>query len=155
MHDHFLQYVTTSSAHPHLQEQHIVYTTGTDKRISWPGKRSEYKHDYVQPPAAHSRDHQKWVVTNPVHQYRWESFLAWVPFIHISSWGMHGRVIVLQNDLCSDDACSMSSNRRALHAWELLFRKWYDRARRWAVCTSWASKTDFRTACWILIQSFS
>nr|XP_012227257.1 PREDICTED: homeodomain-interacting protein kinase 2 isoform X5 [Linepithema humile] len=64
------QYVTTSSAHPHLQEQHIVYTTGTDKRVSWPGKRTEYKHEYVQPPAAHSRDHQKWVVTNPVHQYR-------------------------------------------------------------------------------------
>ncbi|KAL6441634.1 hypothetical protein ACFW04_003636 [Cataglyphis niger] len=70
MHDHFLQYVTTSSAHPHLQEQHIVYTTGTDKRVSWPGKRAEYKHEYVQPPAAHSRDHQKWVVANPVHQYR-------------------------------------------------------------------------------------
>ncbi|XP_067209863.1 homeodomain-interacting protein kinase 2 isoform X4 [Linepithema humile] len=70
IHDHFLQYVTTSSAHPHLQEQHIVYTTGTDKRVSWPGKRTEYKHEYVQPPAAHSRDHQKWVVTNPVHQYR-------------------------------------------------------------------------------------
>ncbi|XP_020277614.1 homeodomain-interacting protein kinase 2 isoform X8 [Pseudomyrmex gracilis] len=69
MHDHFLQYVTTSSAHPHLQEQHIVYTTGTDKRVSWPGKRAEYKHEYVQPPAAHSRDH-KWVVANPVHQYR-------------------------------------------------------------------------------------
>ncbi|XP_067209867.1 homeodomain-interacting protein kinase 2 isoform X8 [Linepithema humile] len=69
IHDHFLQYVTTSSAHPHLQEQHIVYTTGTDKRVSWPGKRTEYKHEYVQPPAAHSRDHQKWVVTNPVHQY--------------------------------------------------------------------------------------
>ncbi|XP_018369137.1 PREDICTED: homeodomain-interacting protein kinase 2 isoform X6 [Trachymyrmex cornetzi] len=64
------QYVTTSSAHPHLQEQHIVYTTGTDKRVSWPGKRAEYKHEYVQPPAAHSRDHQKWVVANPVHQYR-------------------------------------------------------------------------------------
>ncbi|KAL0107723.1 hypothetical protein PUN28_014779 [Cardiocondyla obscurior] len=64
------QYVTTSSAHPHLQEQHIVYTTGTDKRVSWPGKRTEYKHEYVQPPAAHSRDHQKWVVANPVHQYR-------------------------------------------------------------------------------------
>ncbi|XP_020277622.1 homeodomain-interacting protein kinase 2 isoform X9 [Pseudomyrmex gracilis] len=63
------QYVTTSSAHPHLQEQHIVYTTGTDKRVSWPGKRAEYKHEYVQPPAAHSRDH-KWVVANPVHQYR-------------------------------------------------------------------------------------
>ncbi|KYN15433.1 Homeodomain-interacting protein kinase 2 [Trachymyrmex cornetzi] len=70
MHDPFLQYVTTSSAHPHLQEQHIVYTTGTDKRVSWPGKRAEYKHEYVQPPAAHSRDHQKWVVANPVHQYR-------------------------------------------------------------------------------------
>ncbi|XP_071564054.1 uncharacterized protein Hipk isoform X7 [Temnothorax nylanderi] len=64
------QYVTTSSAHPHLQEQHIVYTTGTDKRVSWPGKRTEYKHEYVQPPAAHSREHQKWVVANPVHQYR-------------------------------------------------------------------------------------
>ncbi|XP_028049724.1 homeodomain-interacting protein kinase 2 isoform X6 [Monomorium pharaonis] len=64
------QYVTTSSAHPHLQEQHIVYTTGTDKRVSWPGKRTEYKHEYIQPPAAHSRDHQKWVVANPVHQYR-------------------------------------------------------------------------------------
>jgi len=70
MYDQFLQYVTTSSAHPHLQEQHIVYTTGTDKRVSWPGKRAEYKHEYVQPPAAHSRDHQKWVVANPVHQYR-------------------------------------------------------------------------------------
>uniref|UniRef100_V9IB26 Homeodomain interacting protein kinase n=1 Tax=Apis cerana TaxID=7461 RepID=V9IB26_APICE len=64
------QYVTTSSAHPHLQEQHIVYTTGTDKRVSWPGKRAEYKHEYVQPPAAHSRDHQKWAVANTVHQYR-------------------------------------------------------------------------------------
>ncbi|KAL0107704.1 hypothetical protein PUN28_014779 [Cardiocondyla obscurior] len=70
IYDHCLQYVTTSSAHPHLQEQHIVYTTGTDKRVSWPGKRTEYKHEYVQPPAAHSRDHQKWVVANPVHQYR-------------------------------------------------------------------------------------
>ncbi|XP_046424227.1 homeodomain-interacting protein kinase 2 isoform X3 [Neodiprion fabricii] len=70
MHDYFLQYVTTSSAHPHLQEQHIVYTTGADKRVSWPGKRTEYKHEYVQPPAAHSRDHQKWAVANPVHQYR-------------------------------------------------------------------------------------
>ncbi|XP_028049721.1 homeodomain-interacting protein kinase 2 isoform X2 [Monomorium pharaonis] len=70
IHDPFLQYVTTSSAHPHLQEQHIVYTTGTDKRVSWPGKRTEYKHEYIQPPAAHSRDHQKWVVANPVHQYR-------------------------------------------------------------------------------------
>ncbi|XP_076475591.1 homeodomain interacting protein kinase isoform X8 [Bombus vancouverensis nearcticus] len=70
MHDYFLQYVTTSSAHPHLQEQHIVYTTGTDKRVSWPGKRAEYKHEYVQPPAAHSRDHQKWAVANTVHQYR-------------------------------------------------------------------------------------
>ncbi|XP_017788453.1 PREDICTED: homeodomain-interacting protein kinase 2 isoform X8 [Habropoda laboriosa] len=69
MHDYFLQYVTTSSAHPHLQEQHIVYTTGTDKRVSWPGKRTEYKHEYVQPPAAHSRDHQKWAVANTVHQY--------------------------------------------------------------------------------------
>ncbi|XP_061927396.1 homeodomain-interacting protein kinase 2 isoform X27 [Apis cerana] len=69
MHDYFLQYVTTSSAHPHLQEQHIVYTTGTDKRVSWPGKRAEYKHEYVQPPAAHSRDHQKWAVANTVHQY--------------------------------------------------------------------------------------
>ncbi|XP_077269025.1 homeodomain interacting protein kinase isoform X8 [Temnothorax americanus] len=70
IYDHCLQYVTTSSAHPHLQEQHIVYTTGTDKRVSWPGKRTEYKHEYVQPPAAHSREHQKWVVANPVHQYR-------------------------------------------------------------------------------------
>ncbi|KAF3427476.1 hypothetical protein E2986_06154 [Frieseomelitta varia] len=70
IHDYFLQYVTTSSAHPHLQEQHIVYTTGTDKRVSWPGKRAEYKHEYVQPPAAHSRDHQKWAVANTVHQYR-------------------------------------------------------------------------------------
>ncbi|KAI4495963.1 hypothetical protein M0802_008178 [Mischocyttarus mexicanus] len=70
MNDYLLQYVTTSSAHPHLQEQHIVYTTGTDKRVSWSGKRAEYKHDYVQPPAAHSRDHQKWAVANPVHQYR-------------------------------------------------------------------------------------
>ncbi|XP_057332415.1 homeodomain-interacting protein kinase 2 isoform X5 [Microplitis mediator] len=64
------QYVTTSSAHPHLQEQHIVYATGADKRVSWPGKRTEYKHEYVQPPAAHSRDHQKWTVANPIHQYR-------------------------------------------------------------------------------------
>ncbi|XP_011493916.1 PREDICTED: homeodomain-interacting protein kinase 2 isoform X2 [Ceratosolen solmsi marchali] len=70
MHDYFLQYVTTSSAQPHLLEQHIVYTTGADKRVSWPSKRTEYKHDYVQPPAAHSRDHQKWAVANPVHQYR-------------------------------------------------------------------------------------
>ncbi|KAF7994708.1 hypothetical protein HCN44_004180 [Aphidius gifuensis] len=70
MHDYLLQYVTTSNAHPHLQEQHIVYTTGADKRVSWPSKRAEYKHEYIQPPAAHSRDHQKWTVTNPVHQYR-------------------------------------------------------------------------------------
>ncbi|XP_063983186.1 homeodomain-interacting protein kinase 2 isoform X3 [Diachasmimorpha longicaudata] len=70
MHDYLLQYVTTSTAHPHLQEQHIVYTTGAEKRVSWPGKRAEYKHEYVQPPAAHSRDHQKWAVANPVHQYR-------------------------------------------------------------------------------------
>ncbi|XP_057332414.1 homeodomain-interacting protein kinase 2 isoform X4 [Microplitis mediator] len=70
MHNYLLQYVTTSSAHPHLQEQHIVYATGADKRVSWPGKRTEYKHEYVQPPAAHSRDHQKWTVANPIHQYR-------------------------------------------------------------------------------------
>ncbi|XP_074111336.1 homeodomain interacting protein kinase isoform X2 [Cotesia typhae] len=70
MHNYLLQYVTTSSAHPHLQEQHIVYATGAEKRVSWPTKRTEYKHEYVQPPAAHSRDHQKWTVTNPIHQYR-------------------------------------------------------------------------------------
>ncbi|XP_011868190.1 PREDICTED: homeodomain-interacting protein kinase 2 isoform X2 [Vollenhovia emeryi] len=78
IYDPCLQYVTTSSAHPHLQEQHIVYTTGTDKRVSWPGKRAEYKHEYVQPPAAHSRDHQKWVVANPV-QYRQSQVVGTAP----------------------------------------------------------------------------
>ncbi|XP_034944991.1 homeodomain-interacting protein kinase 2 isoform X8 [Chelonus insularis] len=73
------QYVTTSSAHPHLQEQHIVYTTNADKRVSWPGKRAEYKHEYVQPPAAHSRDHQKWTVANPVHQYRQSQVVGSAP----------------------------------------------------------------------------
>lgn len=83
MHDYLLQYVTTSNAHPHLQEQHIVYTTGTDKRVSWPTKRTEYKHEYIQPPAAHSRDHQKWTVTNPVHQYRSVILnLAWTLFYY-------------------------------------------------------------------------
>ena len=72
MHDYYLQYVTTSSAQPHLLEQHIVYTTGADKRVSWPSKRADYKHEYVQPPAAHSREHQKWAVANPVHQYRYK-----------------------------------------------------------------------------------
>ncbi|XP_018343703.1 PREDICTED: homeodomain-interacting protein kinase 2 isoform X6 [Trachymyrmex septentrionalis] len=85
------QYVTTSSAHPHLQEQHIVYTTGTDKRVSWPGKRAEYKHEYVQPPAAHSRDHQKWVVANPVHQYRQSQVVGTAAHPgHTHSHGHHG-----------------------------------------------------------------
>ncbi|XP_034944985.1 homeodomain-interacting protein kinase 2 isoform X2 [Chelonus insularis] len=79
MHNYLLQYVTTSSAHPHLQEQHIVYTTNADKRVSWPGKRAEYKHEYVQPPAAHSRDHQKWTVANPVHQYRQSQVVGSAP----------------------------------------------------------------------------
>ncbi|XP_014216388.1 homeodomain-interacting protein kinase 2-like isoform X2 [Copidosoma floridanum] len=75
--EYCLQYVTTSNAQvvqapavlpppPHLLEQHIVYTTtGADKRVSWPSKR-----EYVQPPAAHTRE--KWAVAaaSGVHSYR-------------------------------------------------------------------------------------
>ncbi|XP_043283897.1 homeodomain-interacting protein kinase 2 isoform X3 [Venturia canescens] len=91
MHDYLLQYVTTSSSHPHLQEQHIVYTTGAEKRVSWPGKRAEYKHEYVQPPAAHSRDHQKWTVANPVHQYRQSQVVGSAGHpVHSHSHSHHG-----------------------------------------------------------------
>ncbi|XP_031782290.1 homeodomain-interacting protein kinase 2 isoform X7 [Nasonia vitripennis] len=85
------QYVTTSSAQPHLLEQHIVYTTGADKRVSWPSKRAEYKHEYVQPPAAHSRDHQKWAVANPVHQYRQSQVVGTTGTVQPSGGVQHGQ----------------------------------------------------------------